>query len=229
MFKAILKKLYYRLVDTTPMPFSMRCARIVSLLFAITVGDGILIAGMAHVNYDMRQQEQMRLAVLAQKAEDMRQTICLTNVVHHEARGETPEVRAMIGKVVIAAASDPSFTKARNVCDLAKIGGKFSNIKFVTEIRSTEKGWPKIHEEMTAVYKSDRILPAGWHCVREFRVSDDELEKLSSKSLQQLGITVNAKGLKYFTKANVPVDTRGKVTFYSARGGCKNPTQTAMR
>jgi hypothetical protein len=55
------------------------------------------------------------------------------------------------------------------------------------------------------------------------------METLSSKSLKQLGFTVKATGLKYFAKAMVPVDTRGAVTFYSPRGGCKNPTQTALR
>ncbi len=55
------------------------------------------------------------------------------------------------------------------------------------------------------------------------------METLSSKALSQLGFTIKAKGLKYFAKAMVPVDTRGTVTFYSPRGGCKNPTQTAMK
>ena len=218
-----------RVFDTAPTTRLMRCARIFSLLFAIIVGDGVLYAGIAHVNYDMaKKQENVEIA-FAQKAEDLRQMNCLTNIVHHEVRGEKKDVWKITAKVVLAMASDPAFSKARNVCDLAKIGGMFSQIKFIEQIRAGTELWPDVYHVATGVYESDRVLPPGWHCVRGFRVSDDVLEKLSSKALKQLGFTVNATGLKYFATAMVPVDTRGTVTYYSPRGGCKNPTQTASR
>lgn len=205
------------------------CARFTSLLFAVMVSTMISFSGFAHINYNARMDEAARQLLLEQKAEDMRQIICLTNIVHHEARGEKSEVRKLVGKVVIAMASDPAFTKSQNVCDLAKVKGMFSQIKFVEQIRSDVKLWPTIYDEVSTVYESDRLLPPGWQCVRGFRLSDDTLERLGPKSLAQLGFTVNATGLKYFAKAMVPVDTRGTITFYSARSGCKNPTQTALR
>jgi hypothetical protein len=206
-----------------------RIARYTSLAFAIMVSSMISYSGYAHHAYNVRKEEAAREYALAQKAEEMRQIVCLTNITHHEARGERPEVRKLLAKVVIAMASDPSFSKARTICDLAKIPGMFSQITHINTVRAEVKDWPKIYTEVSSVYESDRVLPPGWHCVRGFRLSDDKMETLSSKSLSQLGFTVKATGLKYFAKSMVPVDTRGTVTFYSPRGGCKNPTQTAMR
>lgn len=206
-----------------------RVAYYTSLLFAIMVSSLICYSGFAHVAHDTRVEEGVREYAMAKRAEAMRQIVCLTNITHHEARGETAEVRRVLAKVVIAMAHDRSFTKARTVCDLAKIPGMFSQIKYVSDVRADVKDWPKIYTEVTAVYQSDRLLPPGWQCVRGFRLSDDKMETLSSKALSQLGFTIKAKGLKYFAKAMVPVDTRGTVTFYSPRGGCKNPTQTAMK
>lgn len=206
-----------------------RIAHYFSLCFAILLTCLFTYGVSAHVAHGIRVQELEQERALMLKAQTLRQTLCLTNIVHHEARGETKEVRALIAKTVIAMASDPAFSKAKNVCDLAKIPGMFSQIKYVEEIRANVKDWPKIYDEVSTVYESDRVLPAGWQCVRGFRLSDDKMETLSSKSLKQLGFTVNATGLKYFAKAMVPVDTRGTVTFYSPRGGCKNPTQTAAR
>lgn len=206
-----------------------RLAYRTSLAFAIMISIMISFSGFAAINHQARLETEAYQRALVQKAEDMRQMLCLTNIVHHEARGETKEVRALIAKTVIAMAGDPSFTKARTVCDLAKIAGMFSQIKYVEEIRANVKDWPKIYDEVSTVYESDRVLPAGWQCVRGFRLSDDKMETLSSKALSQLGFTVKATGLKYFAKSMVPVDTRGTVTFYSPRGGCKNPTVTAMR
>lgn len=206
-----------------------KAARYTSLVFAIMVSIMISYSGFAHVSHNIRLQEAEQERMLMQKAEDMRQTICLTNIVHHEARGESQAVRMLVAKVVVAMATDPAFSKAKNVCDLAKIAGMFSQIKFVEEVRANVKDWPKIYDEVSTVYEYDRTLPPGWHCVRGFRLSDDKMETLSSKSLKQLGFTVHATGLKYFAKSMVPVDTRGTVTFYSPRGGCRNPTQTALR
>ncbi len=206
-----------------------RVAHYTSLAFAIMVSTMISYSGFAHIAHDIRVEEGLREYALAQKAEDMRQIVCLTNITHHEARGEKPEVRKLLAKVVIAMAHDPSFTKARTVCDLARINGMFSQIVHINTVRADVKDWPKVYSEVSDVYESDRVLPPGWQCVRGFRLSDDKMETLSSKALSQLGFTVKATGLKYFAKSMVPVDTRGTVTFYSPRGGCKHPTQTAMR
>ncbi len=206
-----------------------RIAHYTSLLFAISVAIGISHVGNAHHRHDIIVEEKIREAAIVKKAEDVRQTICLTNIVTHEAGGETPSVRKDLGRVVLAIAADPLSTKARNVCDLAKIPGFFSNIKITDAVQPNKPGWKHVFAEMTEVYSGDRALPSGWQCVRRFRVSDDKLETLSDKSLKQLGFTVKATGLKYFAAKLVPVDTRGSITFYSDRGGCKNPTRTAKR
>ncbi len=208
---------------------SKRAAYYASLTFAIMVSFMISWSGFAHINHTARLDESARQLVLEQKADDLRQMLCLTNIVHHEVRGEKREVWRTTAKVILAMAHDPAFSKARTVCDLAKIGGMFSQIKFIEQIRAGTPLWPDVYHEVTSVYESDRTLPPGWQCVRGFRVSDDKLEKLSAKALKQLGFTVNATGLKYFATAMVPIDTRGSVTYYSPRGGCKNPTQTALR
>ncbi len=189
----------------------------------------ISYSGFAHVAHDIDVARLEREYALARKAEAMKQIVCLTNITHHEARGESADVRKLLAKVVIAMAHDPGFTKTRTVCDLAKIKGMFSQIVHINNVRADVKDWPKIHAEVTSVYEGDRLLPPGWQCVRGFRLSDDKMETLSSKALSQLGFTINATGLKYFAKSMVPVDTRGTVTFYSPRGGCKNPTKTALK
>ncbi len=189
----------------------------------------ISYAGFAAIGHNIRLEQKANVSALLKKADDMRMTICLTNIVTHEAGGETPAVRKALGNVILAIASDPLSTKARNVCDLARIPGFFSNIKVIDTVQPNKSGWRQVFAEMTDVFNGDRILPSGWQCVRRFRVSDDKLETLSDKSLKQLGFTVKATGLKYFAAKLVPVDTRGSITFYSDRGGCKNPTQTAAR
>lgn len=206
-----------------------RLAYRTSLAFAAMVSTMITYAGFAHHAHDIRVTELERAYAMAQKAEAMRQIVCLTNITHHEARGESPEVRKLLARVVIAMAHDKSFTKAKTVCDLAKIKGMFSQIVHINNVRTDVKDWPKIFSEVSAVYESDRLLPPGWQCVRGFRLSDDKMETLSSKALSQLGFTMQATGLKYFAKSMVPVDTRGTITFYSPRGGCKHPTRTAMQ
>lgn len=206
-----------------------KIAHYTSLVFAIMVSTMISYSGFAAIGHNIRLEQKAHESALIKKAEDIRQTICLTNVVTHEAGGETPAVRKDLGNVILAIASDPLSTKARTVCDLAKIPGFFSNIKVTDTVQPNKSGWRRVFAEMTEVYTGDRVLPSGWQCVRRFRVSDDKLETLSDKALKQLGFTVKAKGLKYFAQKLVPVDTRGSITFYSDRGGCKNPTQTAAR
>ncbi len=206
-----------------------RIAYFASLLFAIMVSTLISHVGSAHIAHDIQVESGLREMAVIKKAEETRQTICLTNIVTHEAGGETSAVRKDLGKVIIAIANDPLSTKARTVCDLAKIPGFFSNIKITDTVQPNKPGWRNAFAEMTEVYQGDRALPSGWQCVRRFRVSDDKLETLSDKSLKQLGFTVKATGLKYFAAKLVPVDTRGSITFYSDRGGCKNPTRTALR
>ncbi len=206
-----------------------RIAYYTSLLFAIMVSAMISRVGSAHIAHDIQVEHGLREMAIIKKAEDTRQTICLTNIVTHEAGGETPAVRKDLGKVILAITDDPLSTKARTTCDLAKISGFFSNIKITDTVQPNKPGWRTVFAEMTEVYNGDRILPSGWQCVRRFRVSDDKLETLSDKSLKQLGFTVKATGLKYFAAKLVPVDTRGSITFYSERGGCKKPSRTARR
>ena len=146
-----------------------RAAHYTSLTFAIMVSTMISFSGFAHIAHDIRVEEGVREYALAQKAEAMRQIVCLTNITHHEARGETPEVRRLLAKVVIAMAHDPAFTKARTVCELAKIPAMFSQIKHIDTVRADVKDWPKIYSEVSAVYETDRLLPPGWQCVRSFR------------------------------------------------------------
>jgi hypothetical protein len=189
----------------------------------------VLRTGFEHIAHNIQVENGLRELAMVQKAEDTRQTICLTNIVTHEAGGETPSVRKDLGKVILAIAADPLSTKAKSVCELAKISGFFSNIKITDTVQPNKPGWRQVFAEMTDVYNGDRTLPNGWQCVRRFRVSDDKLETLSDKSLKQLGFTMKATGLKYFAAKLVPVDTRGSITFYSERGGCKNPTRTAQR
>ncbi len=221
----LTEKLSSRLHDT----WVKKTAHYTSLVFAIMVSTMISYSGFAAIGHNIRLEQKAHEAALMKKAEDTRQTICLTNVVLHEAGGESPAVRKDLGNVILAIAGDPLSTKARNVCDLAKIPGFFSHIKVTDSIQPNKSGWRKVFAEMTDVYNGDRVLPSGWQCVRRFRVSDDKLETLSDKSLKQLGFTVKAKGLRYFAAKLVPVDTRGSITFYSDRGGCKNPTQTAAK
>lgn len=206
-----------------------RIAYLTSLSFGALVSTMIINVGVAHIAHDIKVEEGIRQLALIKKAEDTRQIICLTNIVTHEAGGETAPVRKDLGKVILAITRDPLSTKARNTCDLAKISGFFSNIKVTDTVQPNKPGWRQVFAEMTEVYNGDRSLPSGWQCVRRFRVSDDKMETLSDKALKQLGFTVKATGLKYFAKELVPVDTRGSITFYSPRGGCKHPTRTAMR
>lgn len=192
-----------------------------ALIFAMIVGPGLEAQRIAEAKAEAAREER-----LVQIRREEREITCLTNVVHHEARGEMQDVRELVAKTVLAISGDKMLKLPKTVCELARVRGMFSNIKYVEEARFADAKWAAIHGEMSDVFYGPRTLPRGWGCVRGFRVSDDELERLGPKSIAQLGFTVEAKGLKYFAAHRVPVDTRGKVTFYSPRGGCKDPTPT---
>ncbi len=192
-----------------------------ALIFAMIVGPGIEMQRIAEA-----RAEAAREARLVQLRKDEHEITCLTNVAHHEARGEMVGVRELVAKTVLAIAGDRMSKLPKTVCELARVKGMFSNIRYVEEPRFADAKWAAIHGEMSEVYYGPRTLPRGWGCVRGFRVSDDQLEKLGPKALAQLGFTVNAKGLKYFAAHRVPVDTRGRITFYAPRGGCSDPTPT---
>ncbi len=150
---------------------------------------------------------------------------CLTNVVYHEVRGEKKGVRELTAKAVLATISDPSYSR-HSVCSDAQTAGRFSGLREPRKEKFADSVWNAIWWEMNEVYYGPRTLPRGWQCVRAFRASDDYMEKLSDRAIRQLGISVSATGMKYFAASNVPVDTRGTVTFYSPRGGCKFPSPT---
>jgi hypothetical protein len=208
------------LLKKTASLFSFACTTIVV--------SALVLWGCNVIRIGLEKEEQARIAELERQAEQFRELVCLTNAVHHEARGERPGVRKLVGAVILAMARDRFFSDAKGVCELARIRGMFSHIKYVHEIRSGESLWPQIYHEMSEVIERDLTLPPGWQCVRGFRVSDDKLETLSSKALKQLGFTMQATGLKYFAKSMVPIDTRGSITFYSPRDGCKLPTPTVQ-
>ena len=187
---------------------------------------GIINVGFAQAKAKERLTELKRQQVLRQIALDEQEITCLTNEVYHEAQGETAEVRKLLGQTVLAIIGDPTFKAPKTTCGLAKVPGFFSQMKDAAGAHFADSLWRTIYWEMNDVYNGSRALPRGWGCVRGFRVSDDRLLSLKAKALAQLGFTLNAKGLKYFATDRVPVDTRGDITFYSPRGGCRTPTQT---
>ncbi len=204
-------------------------ASLFSLGFAaLLFSPWILWTGANAQRISIALQWQAQEIALEKQAAAYREIICLTNVVYHEARGESRTARDDIALVVLASVKDRSFTKARNVCEYAHIKGKFSNIRSVEQVRADLPEWPKLYDEVTRVYNGPRTLPNGWGCVRAFRLSDDKLETLKDKVFHQLGITSSAKGLKYHAEAFVPIDTIADVTFYSPRGGCKYPSPTNL-
>jgi hypothetical protein len=192
-----------------------------ALICTMIVGQGIEM----HERAEARAEAQ-RVERVAQIKRDEREITCLTNVVYHEARGEVNGVRELVGKTVLAIVDDKTLKQPKTVCGLAEVKGMFSSITGVNEPHFAETVWMDLYAHMSDVYYGERTLPRGWGCVRGFRVSDDQLEKLGPKALAQLGFTVEAKGLKYFAAHRVPVDTRGRITFYSPRGGCSNPSAT---
>lgn len=169
---------------------------------------------------EMQAAEKLRRAAFEEQ-----EITCLANIVYHEVRGENKGVRELSAKVVLASISDPAFPR-HTVCSDAEHPGRFSGLKEPRKVRFADPLWSSIWWHMNEVYYGPRTLPRGWQCVRAFRASDDYMEKLSDRAIRQLGITVSAKGMKYFAASNVPVDTRGTVTFYSHRRGCSHPSPT---
>lgn len=192
-----------------------------ALVAAMIIGTGLEAHRVAEA-----KAEAAREARLEQVKFEEKEIVCLTNIVHHEARGEMSGVRELVGKTVLAIIGDDTSRLPKTVCGLAKVKGFFSQIKGTSEPRFADAHWTRIYGEMSGTYYGPRTLPRGWGCVRSFRVSDEQLETLSGKALAQLGFTMEAKGLKFFAAKRVPVDTRGRITFYSPRGGCKDPTPT---
>lgn len=192
-----------------------------AILFAAIVGTGLEAIKVSELRAEARRAEQ-----LVRLEREQREITCLTNVTYHEARGEIAGARELVAKTVLAIISDRDMDVPRTICELSKVRGFFSGIKDTEMMHFGDSLWKKIYGEMSDVYYGPRTLPRGWGCVRGFRVSDDELEKLGHKAIAQLGFTVEAKGLKYFAAHRVPVDTRGKITFYAPRGGCTEPAPT---
>ncbi len=205
-----------------------RAASFFSHSFSLLVATLALAIGLSAIFAEEIRVEQARMARLAALAEQEREIVCLANIVHHEARGEIVGVRELIAKTVLAIAADPASKSAKTICGLAKTPGLFSQFKDAHGTKFENPLWHSIYGHMSDVYYGPRTLPNGWGCVRGFRVSDDELEKLGPKAIAQLGFTVKATGLKYFAAHRVPVDTRGRVTFYAPRGGCKHPAPTSV-
>lgn len=194
--------------------------------FAALIASGVLAIGLERDRIAEAKVEMLREQRLAQLQKDEREIVCLTNVVHHEARGEKPEVRELVAKTVLAIAADPDMRLPNTVCELARVKGMFSAIKVVEEEQFRDPRWKKLYHEVSEYFYGNRALPRGWGCVRGFRVSDDKLEKLDGKQLHKLGFTVEAKGLKYFAARMLPVGTRGNVTFSMPRAGCRYLTPT---
>ena len=192
-----------------------------AVLFAAIVGTGLEATRIAEAKAEAERETR-----LVQLQFEQHEITCLTNVAHHEARGELVGVRELVIKTVLAIIGDDEMRLPKTVCALAQVPGFFSQLKNLDRARFADPIWTKINGEVADVYYGSRTLPRGWGCVRAFRVSDDTMEKMSGKALAQLGFTVRAKGLKYFAAHRVPVDTRGRVTFYSPRGGCGNPSPT---
>lgn len=192
-----------------------------AIIFAMIVAPGIEAIKLAEA-----KAEAQRIARLERLKFEEREIVHLANIVFHEARGENVGVRELVGKVVLAIVNDRQMKLPKTVAELSRVPGFFSNLKNPDTAKFHDANWVKIYNHMNGVYYGPKTLPRGWGCVRGFRVSDDELEKLGPKAIAQLGFTVEAKGLKYFAAHRVPVDTRGSVTFYSPRGGCSNPTPT---
>lgn len=197
-----------------------------SMGFAALIASGVLAIGLERDRIAEAKAEMLREQRLAQIQREEREIVCLTNVTKHEAGGETPDVRELVAKVVLAIAADPDMRLPSNVCDLAKVPAMFSAIKVVDDEQFADPHWKKLYHEVSEYYYSSRALPRGWGCVRGFRVSDDKLEKLDGKQLHKLGFTVEAKGLKYFAARMLPVGTRGNITFSMPRAGCKYLTPT---
>lgn len=157
-----------------------------------------------------------------------RETVCLANIVHHEARGELRGVRRLIALVVLAMRDDPSWIGTRTVCGLAKQPRLFSQLKDVDVPHFEKAAWFENYLLAQEVYQTvwrHQLLPQGWGCVRGFKISDEYLASLDQKRRAQLGITSEAKGIRYFREKRQAVDTRGRFTFYREKGAC-NPLPT---
>lgn len=195
------------------------------VLFGVLVTTPILGVGIAADVAAHAREERMREERLAKVAHDAREIVCLTNIVIHEVLNQSKDVRALTGKTVLAMASDNT-SRTHTVCDLGKVKGMFSAIKNVDTSNFPDAVWLRTYWEMSDVYFGDRTLPRGWHCVRNFRLSDEKLSTLNEKSLAQLGITPDRKGLEFFDRKTTQVAVHEDIAFFAPKKGCKKPSRT---
>ncbi len=194
-------------------------------IFGAFLGLSLLSVGLVADFAAEARVEALREQRLTKIQEKERKIVCLTNIVFHEVRNQPKDVRIVTGKTVLEMANDNT-SRAKTVCDLGRVKGTFSAIKNVDTPRFHDPVWLGIYWEMSETYYGDRTLPRGWQCVRNFRLSDEKLATLGEKSLKQLCITPERKGLEFFDRATVQIAVHGDIAFFAPLKGCAKPSKT---
>jgi hypothetical protein len=218
--------------EKTARRFSLFCCAVLFGLWSgglIEFAVNVERAEEARAAKAVRERVAGKLLAHVQADDAQREVVCLTNIVYHEARGELPGHRELIATVVLAMRDDPKWPSAKTVCGLAKQKGLFSHLKDPELARFSEKAWMENFLLADSVYRNiwrDQLLPRGWECVRAFAISDEYKDSLGPKARKQLGITPEERGFKFFRAKFDPVDTRGRKTFHTPKGGCAHPMPT---
>lgn len=146
---------------------------------------------------------------------------CLGNIAFREARNQLRGPRRLLMMVVIARRDDPLNRWPKTICGNAvngEISQVFKEIKLNARDVASLRENDEIAREVYVEAWKEQLLPAGWECVRFWRLSDAEIAKLSEKQRGQLGI-VDGKGLKFFDRLQ-PVQTHGSLTFFGNPKKC---------
>lgn len=150
-------------------------------------------------------------------AKNERAAMCLAENIYHEARGEKPNEKYMLGMLTLARVADPDPQWPKTVCGAVAQERQFSWVlehKLATS-RGEQAKWEEaqyIARDLLRNAWTTYRLPAGWECARFYKRTD--------------GKGVSKKSAKFFDAKLFPVGAFGSHTVFQEKRGCKTPLPT---
>lgn len=154
---------------------------------------------------------------LSVHAKNERAVMCLAENIYHEARGEKPNEKYILGMLTLARVADPDPQWPKTVCGAVAQDRQFSwvlDYKLATS-RGEQAKWEEaqhIARDLLQNVWTTYRLPTGWECARFYKRTD--------------GKGVSKKSAKFFGAKLFPVGAFGSHTVFQERRGCKNPLPT---